>query len=116
MSIDLSGRRILIVEDEPLITMELAAVLESARASVCTAATLQEALRLAEEPALALAIVDLALGRETPFNLCKRLAQRCVPFLIYSGYSDIPPECKPNAVLHKPADRETILRAVAALI
>jgi DNA-binding response OmpR family regulator len=49
VSIDLSGRCILIVEDEPLITMEIAAVLESARASVCTAATLQEALWLAED-------------------------------------------------------------------
>jgi len=116
VSIDLSGRCILIVEDEPLITMEIAAVLESARASVCTAATLQQALRLAEEPELALAIIDLALGRETPLKVCNRLAERSVPFLIYSGYSDIPPECKPHAVLHKPADRETILRAVAALI
>ena len=69
-----------------------------ARASVCTAATLQEALRLAEEPGLALAIIDLALGRETTLSVCNRLAERSLPFVIYSGYSEIPPECKPQAV------------------
>jgi len=36
--------------------------------------------------------------------------------VIYTGYSDIPPECKAHAVLRKPAGRETILRAVAALV
>ena len=116
MSIDLSGCCILIVEDEPLITMEIAAALESARALVCTAATLQKALRLAEEPGLALAIIDLALGRETTLSVCNRLAERSLPFVIYSGYSEIPPDCKPQAVLCKPADRETILRTVAALV
>jgi DNA-binding NarL/FixJ family response regulator len=116
VSIDLSGYCILIVEDEPLITMEIAAALEAARATVCTAARLEQALRLAERPALALAIIDLALGSDISIALCNRLAERSVPFLIYTGYSDIPPECKPHAVLRKPADRETILRAVAALI
>ena len=116
VSIDLSGHCILIVEDEPLIAMEIAAALQSARAAVSTAGTLQEALRLAEEPAHSLAIIDLALGRESTLKVCNRLSERSVPFMIYTGYSDIPPECKPSAVLRKPADRETILRAVAALV
>ena len=116
VSIDLSGRCILIVEDVPLITMEIAAALQSARATIRTARTLHDALRLAEEPALSAAIIDLALGSETPLALCNRLAERGVPFVIYTGYSDFPPECKPSAVLRKPADRETILRAVAALV
>src|SRR5262245_30520453 len=116
MSTDLSGRCILIAEDEPLITMEIAAALESAGALVRSALTLRDALRLADEPGLSVAIIGLELGRDTTVALCKRLAERRVPFVIYTGYSEIPPECKPHAVLAKPADRETILRAVAALI
>jgi len=116
VSIDLSGRHILIVEDEPLITFEIAAALQSAGASVRTAPTLLDALRLAEDPTLSLAIIDLALGRETTHALCNRLVERSLPFVIYTGYSDIPPECKAHAVLRKPAGRQTILRAVAALV
>ena len=116
MSIDLSGRCILIVEDEPLIALEIAVALQSARASVCTAATLEDALWLAETRALALAIIDIALGNDTSVVLCNRLSERGVPFVIYTGYSQIPPACKPHAVLRKPTDRETILRTVAALL
>jgi len=116
VSINLSGRCILIVEDEPLITMEIASALRSAWATVRTARTLNDAHQLVEEPALALAIIDLAHGRETAATLCNRLAARGLPFVIYTGYPDIPPECKPHAVLQKPADPETILRAVAALL
>jgi len=116
MSTDLSGRCILIAEDEPLITMEIAAALESAGALVRSALTLRDALRLAEESGLSVAIIGLALGRDTTVALCKRLAERGVPFAIYTGYSDIPVECKPNAVLRKPADRATIIRILAALV
>jgi DNA-binding NtrC family response regulator len=96
--------------------MEIASALQSALATIRTARTLNDALRLVEEPALSLAIIDLALGRETAATLCDRLAARGLPFVIYTGYPDIPPECKPHAVLHKPVDRETILRTVAALL
>src|SRR5262245_15984941 len=42
------------------------------------------------------------------------VAARGLPFVVYTGYSDIPPECKPHAALRKTVDRETILRTVAA--
>jgi len=116
MSIDLSSRCILIVEDEPLIAMEIAAALQSVRATVRTARTLHDALLLVEEPALSVAIIDLALGEEIAAALCSLLAERKVPFVIYTGYPDIPAECKPDAVVQKPADPATIVRAVAALV
>jgi DNA-binding response OmpR family regulator len=116
MSIDLSGCSILIVEDEPLITMEIAHALQSARASVRTATTVQHALQLAEEPAISVAIIDLALGGEMALALCSRLAQRGVPFVIYTGYTNIPADCRPTAVLQKPAHPTAILHVVAALV
>jgi DNA-binding response OmpR family regulator len=116
MIIDLSGRSILIVEDEPLIAMDIAAALQSERATVRIARTLHDAFLLVEEPGLSVAIIDLALGRETAAALCNRLAELKVPFIIYTGYPDIPAECKPDAVVQKPADPATIVRAVAALV
>jgi len=116
MNIDLSGHTILIAEDEPLIAMEIADALQSARASVRTAATVHDALQLAEDPAISVAIIDMALGRETALALCSRLAQRGVPFVIYTCYPHIPAGYEPAAVLQKPAHPTAILRAVAALI
>jgi len=116
MSIDLSGRCILVVEDEPLIAMEIAAALQSVWATVRTARTLHEALLHVKEPTLSVALIDLALGEESAAALCSLLAERKVPFMIYTGYPNIPAECKPDAVVQKPADPATIVRAIAALL
>jgi DNA-binding response OmpR family regulator len=116
MNIDLSGRSILIVEDEPLIAMDIADNLRSAHANVLIAATLQEGMRLAECAPLSAAIVDLILGREDVAALCKRLTARGVPFVIYSGYGEVPDECEPGAIVEKPADSSVLLRALAQVL
>jgi hypothetical protein len=48
----LKGERLLVVEDEPLIAMDVQASLEREGASVLIARTMPEVLRLAEFPAL----------------------------------------------------------------
>jgi DNA-binding response OmpR family regulator len=116
MVFDLSGRRILIVEDEPLIAMEIAQVLQSARASVLTAATLDEGLRLAEQEDLSAAVLDLVLGANDGTALCAPLRDRAIPFVVYSGRSDIPVGCEPGAFVSKPAHPQTLLEAVAGLL
>jgi len=113
MSIDLSGHSVLIVEDEPLIAIDIAQALESARATVVMAATLRDGLRLAEHPTLSAAIVDLILGGDDAVVLFKRLTDRGVPCVIYTGNVDIPPGCTPSAIVQKPARSEALLRALA---
>ena len=116
MVLDLSGRRVLIVEDEPLIAMDIEQALESAGASVVIAATLDEALRLTEQGGLSAAILDLVLGASDGGALCARLRERALPFVIYSGRTDIPAGCHPGAFLSKPAHPEALLRAIASVL
>ena len=116
MSIDLSGRSILIVEDEPLIAMEVAENLRSAHANVLIAATLHEGMRLAECAPLSAAILDLILGRDDVAALCKRLTARGIPFVIYSGYGDVPNGCEPGVIVEKPAESKVLLRALAQVL
>jgi DNA-binding NtrC family response regulator len=116
MSIDLSGRSVLIVEDEPLIAIDIVQALTSAHATVVVAATLQDGMRLAEHPALSAAVLDLLLGQDDAAVLLERLTARGVPCIIYTGYVDIPAGCTPSAIVRKPARSEALLRALAQVL
>ena len=116
MSIDLSGRSVLIVEDEPLIAIDIAQALTSAHATVVIAATLQDGLRLAEHPTLSAAVLDLILGQDDAVVLFKRLTARGVPYIVYTGSVEIPEECTPSAILQKPARSEALLRTLAQVL
>jgi DNA-binding response OmpR family regulator len=57
MDRNLTGRCILIVEDEPLVVLNIAHAFKGAGADVLTAATLREGHHLAEHPRLSAAII-----------------------------------------------------------
>jgi DNA-binding response OmpR family regulator len=116
MVFDLSGRRVLIVEDEPLIALDIAQALTSAGASVLVAKTLDEGLRLAQDGGVSVAVLDLVLGADDGAALCARLRERAIPFVIYSGRTDIPVGCEPGAFVSKPAHAEVLLRAIASVL
>ena len=78
----LTGRLILIVEDEPLIAMDLAQAFERAGARVVSANTLRHAVLLVENDDLSAAVLDHGLGDGDSSRLCERLKQREVPFLL----------------------------------
>jgi DNA-binding response OmpR family regulator len=82
----LAGRLILIAEDEPLIAMDLDQTFESAGARVVNAATLRGALIVANDVDLAAAVVDHVLADGDSTELCSRLKDRNIPFIMYSGY------------------------------
>src|SRR5262245_7660113 len=116
MVLDLSDHRVLIVEDEPLIAVEIAQALKSAGASVLVATTLDQGLRLAEQDDLSAAVLDLVLGANDGAALCARLRERGVPFVIYSGRTDIPVGCEPGAFVSKPAHSEALLQALTSVL
>jgi DNA-binding response OmpR family regulator len=60
-SVGLAGRSILVVEDEPLIALDLIKHIEDAGAKVLSSATVADALRLAERPGLGAAVLDWRL-------------------------------------------------------
>lgn len=110
----LEGRFILIVEDEPLIVLDMTNALECTGAAITSTNTVKHALLLVEHDGLAGAILDHALPDGDSSALCARLTERGVPFIIYSGHNHID---GPNVpYLAKPATAEMLVAAVNDLI
>ena len=114
----LTGRSILIVEDEPIIVMDITQALEESGAELTTTNTLRHAMLLVEHDGLSAAILDHALGDGNSSLLYARLKERGIPFLIYSGWDRDRVEGAVEGVPHitKPAPHEVLLAAVEDLI
>ena len=114
----LGGRKVLLVEDEPLIALDLRDALSGAGATVVSASDAPEAARLVGSPALAAAIVDVNLGALDCWIVCRLLARRGVPFMFYTGYTkaNVLQEWPDAPVLAKPASAEQIVAAVGSLL
>src|SRR5215207_8012748 len=114
----LSGKCILVAEDECLIAMDLADIFESAGADVIgPASTVQEALQLIMSQEVDRAMLDfnLADGEVTP--VLELLASRGVPIVVYSGRG-LPKELSWQhpyvTVLRKPVRAERLVRKLVA--
>jgi DNA-binding response OmpR family regulator len=112
----LEGRAILVVEDEPLIALDITQELEAAGAAVTTTNTLKHALILVEHDGLCGAILDHALGDGNSSFLCQRLTERGIPFLIYSGHTTVEGECRAALHIAKPAADGALVAALEGLI
>ena len=88
MPLDLFSRKlVLLVEDEPLIAFDVERDLRTAGARVITAGYLDAALYMTEHPDLSGAVVDLRLGADSSMPICRRLADRNLPFVVHTGYA-----------------------------
>ena len=112
----LDGRAILIVEDEPLIVMDMTSALEHTGAALTTTNTLKHALLLVEHDGLAGAILDHSLGDGNSSALCARLTERDIPFIIYSGLQHIEGACKGAPHLNKQASHAQLVAAVEGMV
>lgn len=112
----LEGHSILIVEDEPLILMDIALAFESTGAAMTTTNTLKHALILVEHDGLSGAILDHALGDGDSSLLCARLKERDIPFMIYSGYATVGGACDGALHISKPAAEGHLVAAMEGLI
>ena len=115
MDTTLSGRTILVVEDECLIALDIVATFERAGAAVAVAHSLAEARPLVECNGVSAAVIDFDLGDGDAQELCARLSQKHVPFVLHSGYSPthLP---APAAVIPKPANADTLVAAVTQVL
>src|SRR5215831_14789420 len=78
----LAGTRILIVEDEVIVAMDIQTILEDEGAKVVGPAhTLNQALELASQADITLAILDWRLGKDSVGPLARMLASRNIPFV-----------------------------------
>jgi DNA-binding response OmpR family regulator len=112
----LEGRSILIVEDEPLIAMDITQAFEPTGAALTTTNTLKHAMILVEHDGLSGAILDHSLGDGDSSLLCARLTERGIPFMIYSGHSHVDGACKDALHINKPASDGVLVAAMEGLI
>jgi CheY-like chemotaxis protein len=117
---DLTGRPILVVEDDYLVARLLCELLEVWGATIVgPAATIERALAvLAETERVELAVVDVNLRGATGFAVADALLARGVPFIFTTGYetSAIPERYHDITVLQKPFRQAEIAKALLALI
>lgn len=111
--------RMLLLDDEPLILLDLQAAAESAGHVVLTACCCDEALGLIAREAVDVAVLDVSLGAGcTCAPVARRLADAGIPFVLYTG----DPRCLAeevrslgSALLLKPQSAETVVRSAATI-
>ena len=118
----LSGKRVLVVEDEALVSMLVEDLLRDAGATVLgPAPSVGDALRLVEAAAadggISAAVLDINLGGRHVRPVADRLAALGVPFLFATGYGANRDAGGHGAapVVEKPFDTERLITAVEAL-
>ncbi len=116
----LGATRLLLVEDQMLIAMDVEAMLaERGLEAVSTANSAEEALRLLRAGRPDAAILDVNLGQSTSLPVAEELRRLGVPFVFATGYGDgnmIPPEFAGVPLVRKPYDIDALLAAVAQVL
>src|ERR1700682_6117457 len=112
----LTGRCILVVDDEPLIALDIAETFRSAGARVVISTSLRTAVLSVQDADLSAAILDHRLldGDSTP--LCEDLKARGIPYALYTGYAQPGGVCRESLHISKPARAEALLEAIEGLI
>jgi CheY-like chemotaxis protein len=111
-------KRVLVVEDEYLVAMDLSAELRSRGYTVVgPAATVDKAQVLAGEGLLYGAVLDMCLAGRPVFEVARELLSHNTPFLFVSGYSapEIPSWIPPTPRYIKPIDSAEVVDAVDQL-
>ncbi|PZQ47303.1 MAG: signal transduction histidine kinase [Rhodovulum sulfidophilum] len=115
-----AGLRVLVVEDQLLIAMELEQILEDLGHEVlATATSPSEALAVLAGARPDVAILDVNLGDATSEPIAEALAGRGVPFLFATGYADggaIPERFRSVPAVRKPYGPEDVDRGLRRLL
>jgi two-component SAPR family response regulator len=114
----LSGRSVLVVEDDYYLATDAEKALTKAGASVVgPCGRSEEALRLLEVRRPDCAVVDINLGAGPSYAVAASLRASAVPFLFITGYDAgaIPPEFADIQRLEKPVNVLLMVRALARL-
>jgi len=113
---DAGPLRVLVVEDESLVALDIETMLEEMGCTVVASVPrLVKALDLASRLDFDLAVLDINLAGEVVYPLAFRLAERGIPFLFSTGHgtADLPPELRDRPILRKPVVPASLKRAVA---
>jgi DNA-binding response OmpR family regulator len=113
----LVGCTILVVEDEPLVALDIADAFKNAGAHVLIARTLELAIREAGAADVDAAVIDHAMhDGATTSDVCAALKERDIPFIVYSGFTKLEGACAEGELVHKPATPETLLATLQGVL
>jgi DNA-binding NtrC family response regulator len=112
----LKGKRILVVEDEALIAVMVEdMLLEMGGEVVGPAATIDDALALAQEEMLDAAVLDVNVRGRRIDPVAEALMARGVPVLFATGYGEVRlASGAPATVIDKPYTQDKLSRGIAA--
>ena len=114
----LAGKRVIIVEDEPLVAMDLESCLTAAGCEVVgSAGTVREAKTLCAEAACDAALIDVNLAGQPVDELAATLTKRNIPFAFVTGYGReaLPQGFRDALVVGKPFDETALIATVELL-
>ncbi len=119
MSLDgrLVGRRVLLVEDQTFIAMDIErALLKEGCEVIGPAVRLKPALELASHEAIDFCLLDVNLFGEITFAVAEMLSSRGIPFVLTTGYGTaaLPAERMYWEVVSKPYDCNRVVDLVVA--
>ena len=119
MAVDLTGLRVLVVEDEMLVAMLVEDMLtDFGCVIVGPASDVEEALGLAANAEMDAALLDVNLSGRPVFPVADLLKARGVPFVFASGYggSGLNETHRGAAILQKPFRQADLEKALAGLM
>jgi DNA-binding response OmpR family regulator len=113
----LTGCKVLIVEDDPLIAMSLETTLCDTGAEILGPAhTVAHALKLIDASAPDAAILDYRLEKETSARVAARLNQLQVPFLFYTSFRGTIAQDHPGVlIIDKPTEPDRLVSELERL-
>ena len=116
----MAGKRILIVEDEFLVGLNIQTILSGAGFDVSgPAVNVTAALQLISDDGFNAAVLDVNLGNgETSGRIAVTLSAQGIPFVLVTGYGreNLPPELKEAPLLEKPVDENKLIETVKKLL
>jgi light-regulated signal transduction histidine kinase (bacteriophytochrome)/CheY-like chemotaxis protein len=111
--------KVLLVEDQMLIAMDVENMLEdNGIFGVETATSSGMALEKLKSFSPDIAILDINLGSDTSIPVAQELLKRDIPFMFATGYSDslsVPVELTNVPVIRKPYDEDALMSAIGRL-
>ena len=114
---NLAGKHVLILEDEPIIAFALEDILIDQGASVVSANSLSEARKTLATENYDFAILDVNLHGEKCYHIAGVLKERAIPFDFATGYGDAehPEEFAEVPTLTKPYSPAQIVQTAAEI-
>jgi CheY-like chemotaxis protein len=115
----LRGKRILVVEDEPIVAMEIESSLTDRGCTVVgPTGSIEGARGLLEKSSPHAALLDVNLGGQSVEALAAELTRKNIPFAFVTGYGRkaLPEAFREAVILGKPFTQDQLLAVVEVLL